>query len=106
MTTPDPSIEELLNRLRNGDETAAEECFQRFAQRLILLARTRLNSSIRQKTDPEDVVQSVFRSFFLRTTRGDYEIESWGGIWRMLVVITLRKCGHRVDYFRSERRNI
>jgi DNA-directed RNA polymerase specialized sigma24 family protein len=48
------------------DEQAARENFDRFARRLIGLARTRLDRRIRQKIDPEDVVQSVFRSFFTR----------------------------------------
>lgn len=106
MTAPELTLAELLARLRNGDNAAAEECFDKFARRLIALAQSRLSANIRQKTDPEDVVQSVFSSFFLRTVKGNYEITDWGGLWRMLVTITIRKCCRRAEYFGSGRRNV
>jgi RNA polymerase sigma-70 factor (ECF subfamily) len=106
METADESPQMLLERLRAGDEQAANECFNRFARRLISLARTRLDAEVRQKTDPEDIVQSVFRSFLLRTVKKDYEIASWGGLWRMLVVITLRKCGRQIEHFRTEKHDV
>ena len=65
MSLPD-SFDDVITRLRDGDSEAATEIFHRFAARLIALARTRLDSRVRQKVDPEDVVQSVFRSFFIR----------------------------------------
>jgi RNA polymerase sigma-70 factor (ECF subfamily) len=102
----DPSFEILLERLRKKEQEAATDLFQRFAQRLIALARTRLKRLPRQKEDPEDVVQSVFRSFFQRHSEGQLDLRSWDGLWALLTLITLRKCGHRIEYFLAERRNV
>src|SRR5581483_7579718 len=89
--TEDRSFRELMSQLRAGDETAAGEVFQRFAQRLIGLARTHLDSWIRQKEDPEDVVQSVYKSFFARYGEGQFRVANWNDLWSLLTLITLRK---------------
>jgi RNA polymerase sigma-70 factor (ECF subfamily) len=102
----DPSFADLMARLRAGDEAAAEEVFRRFTQRLIGLARQHLDQQIRHKLDPEDVLQSVYRSFFRRQAEGHYDLDSWEGLWGMLTVITVRKCGHRVKYYRAARRDV
>ena len=100
------SFEELLRRLRAGDDTAAALVFERFARRLLGLARTRLGKAIRQKVDAEDVLQSVFKSFFHRHADGQYVVANWDSLWGILAVITLRKCGRQVRHFRAARRDI
>jgi RNA polymerase sigma-70 factor (ECF subfamily) len=87
-----PAVAELLTRLRAGDAAAAEAIFNRFARRLIGLARTQLDSRIRQKVDPEDVVQSVFCSFFVRQLEGAFTIRDESNLWSLLAQITVRKC--------------
>jgi RNA polymerase sigma-70 factor (ECF subfamily) len=102
----DHSFADLMDRLRRGDADAASEIFSCFAHRLIGLARTRLDRLLRQKLDPEDVVQSVFRSFFERHVKGQLDLPDRESLWGLLTVITLRKCGHRIEYFQTERRNL
>src|SRR5260370_25859371 len=97
----DAAFAEVMGRLRAGDQAAAAEVFRRFANRLIGLARAHLDHRIRQKVDPEDVMQSALKSFFLRHADGQFDLESWNGLWSMLVVITLRKCGHQVEHYRA-----
>jgi RNA polymerase sigma-70 factor, ECF subfamily len=101
-----PSFRDLKKRLASGDPSAPEELVNKFARRLVALARTRLNSRLRAKMDPEDVVQSVWKSFFWRQEHGDFELHNWSSLWGLLAAITLRKCGHQVDYFSAARRNI
>lgn len=103
----DPSFDDLMARLRAGQSDAAAQVFTRFANRLIALARKQLDPEILRKVDPEDVLQSVFRSFFSRYPSGQFgEFESWDNLWAILAVITLRKCGHRIDYFHAARRDV
>jgi RNA polymerase sigma-70 factor (ECF subfamily) len=104
--TDEENFAQLMARLRAGDEVAAAEVFNRFAHRLIALARTQLEDRIRQKEDPEDIVQSAFRSFFRRDREGQFQIDNWESLWGILTVITLRKCGNRVEYFHAARRDI
>jgi RNA polymerase sigma-70 factor (ECF subfamily) len=100
------SFAELIARLQAGDEAAAGRIFHNYARRLIGLARSRLDTRIRQKVDPEDVVQSVFRSFFTRQGGGAYQLEDWDSLWSLLALITLRKCGHHIEQYHAARRDI
>lgn len=102
----DRSFDDLMARLRAGDNDAATQVFNRFSHRLIGLAQSRLDRRVRQKVDPEDVLQSVFRSFFVRYADAPPELQGWDNLWAMLVVITVRKCGRRVEYFHAARRDI
>jgi RNA polymerase sigma-70 factor (ECF subfamily) len=96
-----------MAQLRSGQNEAAARVFDRFASRLIALARKQLDPKVLQKVDPEDVMQSVFRSFFARNAAGQLgEFETWDNLWGMLVVMTQRKCGRRIDYFHAARRDI
>ena len=102
----DDSFTLLAARLRAGDQGAATEVFRRFAGRLIALARTELDARLRRKVDPEDVVQSVYRSFFTRYHAGQFDLATWDSLWRLLTVITVRKCLNRAEYYLAKCRNV
>ncbi|MCI0461197.1 MAG: sigma-70 family RNA polymerase sigma factor [Gemmataceae bacterium] len=85
---------------------AARAVFERFTRRLIGLARSQLDARLQHKIDPEDVVQSAYKSFFLRYGEGTLAAESWDGLWGLLTLITLRKCADRVRYYRAECRDV
>jgi RNA polymerase sigma-70 factor (ECF subfamily) len=96
-----------LVRLQAGDGEAASKVFHRFAKRLIGLARQRLDTQLRPKVDPEDVIQSVFRSFFAHQAAGELAgLLSWEGLWGMLVIMTLRKCRRQMRLFYADRRDV
>jgi RNA polymerase sigma-70 factor (ECF subfamily) len=104
--TADSSFSNLMARLRAGDDEAAAQVFNRFARRLIALAQSRIHQGLRHKADPEDVVQSVYRSFFARHAHGQFEIGTWDGLWAMLTVITLRKCANQIERATAARRDV
>jgi RNA polymerase sigma-70 factor (ECF subfamily) len=103
---PDVPFTELMSRLQDGDPDAARAVFERFARRLVGLAASRLPAALSAKVDAEDVVQSVFRSFFLRHADGRLAPENWDSLWTLLTVLTVRKCGHQVEHFRAGRRDV
>ena len=100
------SFTDVMARLRAGDEAAAREVFERFVGKLVRLARRQFDAVLRRKVDPEDVVQSAYKSFFLRYGAGKFEVQDWDNLWGLLTVITLRKCLDRVEYHRAERRAV
>jgi RNA polymerase sigma-70 factor (ECF subfamily) len=99
------SFADLLARLRAGDQAAAALVVDQYARRLVALARNHLDRRILRKEDPEDVLQSVFKSFFHRCAGGQFRLDSREDLWALLVTLTLHKCGHRMDYFRAARRD-
>jgi RNA polymerase sigma factor (sigma-70 family) len=105
MSTND-SVASLMNRLRSGEDAAAREVFVRFAARLAGLARRHLDVRLAVKVDPEDVVQSAYKSFFIRQRDGGLDIGTWDGLWGVLTLITLRKCADRAAYYHAEKRDV
>ena len=87
----------LLERFRDGDELAAEALFSRYFDRLTSLARSRLSARVASRTDPEDIVMSVYRSFFMGARAGRFDISGGGDLWRLLASITKHKCSARPD---------
>src|SRR5687768_3587284 len=104
--SPNDSFAVLMTRLRSGEDSAAREVFVRFAARLAGLARRHLDARMIAKVDPEDVVQSAYKSFFLRQREGELDVGTWDGLWGVLTVITLRKCADRAAYYRAEKRDV
>jgi RNA polymerase sigma-70 factor (ECF subfamily) len=105
VTATKDSFAEFLARLRAGDSAAFRELFQRFTRQLVALARARFGPPLEHRIDPEDVVQSAYKSFFRRYGDGNLEAGNWNSLWGLLTLITLRKCAERVAYHRAECRD-
>jgi RNA polymerase sigma-70 factor (ECF subfamily) len=99
------SFAEFLARLHNQDDAAAQELFARFAYQLIALAHRHISAGLRHKVEPEDVVQSAYKSFFCRYDAGNLDVVNWNGLWGLLTLITVRKCAERAAYHRAECRD-
>lgn len=85
------SLTDLVRRHRQGESQAASELFAHYAQRLARVADQYLSRKLAGRVDAEDVVQSAFRTFFLRSARGEFQIDSRAQLWQLLVKITVRK---------------
>ncbi len=96
----------LAGRLRLGEDDAAREVFQRFARRLLAVARRQIERRLAHKVDPESVVQSAFKSFFVRHREGKLQVSNWDALWGLLTLITLRKCADRAEHHRAARRDV
>ena len=95
-----------MSQLKGGDQDAASVVFYRFRDRLIALARSRLDTRIRRREDPEDVVLSAYRSFFRRHAAGSYDFTGWDELWSLLTVITVSKSINRAEYHLARRRTV
>ena len=90
----------------SGEPGAADELFYRYLQRLSLLARSRLSPRLARRFDPEDVVMSAYRSFFIAADTGRFSIEQSGQLWALLTTITLRKLYRSVAHHSAEKRDL
>ena len=86
------SITHLIEKVKTGDEDAAQRLWEFYFKRLIRLARARLPSAKCRAADEEDVVLSAMDSFFRRARKGKYEqLRDRNDLWRLLVKITFFK---------------
>lgn len=102
----DAALDEVMSRMRQGDQDAAALIFRRFVTRLMALASRQLGERLRTKADPEDVVQSVYKSFFVRDGLAPFDLADWDNLWSLLATITVRKCNNRRTYWLSQRRDV
>jgi RNA polymerase sigma-70 factor (ECF subfamily) len=84
-------LPELIRQLREGDPRAADAVFALYSQRLTRIAEQHLSARLAGRLDGDDVVQSVFRTFFRRSAEGEFPIDSSAQLWRLLVKITVLK---------------
>ncbi len=96
----------VFDRVQSGDDEAAREVFERYLTRLVALARSRLSNKLQQKVDADDIVQSAFRSFFVRAREGQFTIERSGDLWSLLASITRHKLLKQAEHFRQQKRSL
>ena len=58
-----------------------------------------------ERVDDSDIVQSVFRRFFIAARRGDYDIPQGEDLWNLLLVIALNKIRNAVEFEQSAKRD-
>ncbi len=96
----------LLHRFRSGDDDAALQLYYRYADRLLRMATKNTPAELTPRFDPEDIVQSVFRTFFRRAAKGKYEAPEGDELWKLLLVMALNKVRSRGAFHRSGKRDI
>jgi RNA polymerase sigma-70 factor (ECF subfamily) len=96
---------ELFELLRAGDQQAAREVVDAYTNRLLALARARISQRLARRMDPEDILQSVFRTFFGRVKAGRFTLEERDDLTKLLVGITVRKTLRQVAYHRAAKRD-
>jgi RNA polymerase sigma factor (sigma-70 family) len=98
------SFAELLARLRRREQAAAATVVGRLERLLLHLAQQKLHPGVRSKLGPEDIVQSVFGSIFGRLVNGQFHLEGWDQLRRLLQQATVRRCYRRNAYHLRGRR--
>lgn len=96
----------LLRRFREGEDDAATELYKRYAEKLFLLATHKVSPDLRQRVDPEDIVQSVFRTFFRRASMGQYVAPDGEELWKLLLVIGLNKIREVANHHHADKRDL
>jgi RNA polymerase sigma-70 factor (ECF subfamily) len=101
------SVEEkaLVELYKKGDENAARIIVERYIDRLVTLARRRLSQRLSSRVDPEDIVQSAFRSFFVRAREGRFVFAEQDDLCKLLVRITLHKTLRQVAFHKAAKRD-
>lgn len=91
-----------IEQLKAGDSAAAQRLWESYFQRMVELARRKLEGTRTGAADEEDVALSAFKSFCLGAREGKFtQLEDPTNLWPLLVAITVNKS---VDLIRYENR--
>ena len=96
----------LLRRFQRGQADASTELYLRYAGRLRDLAAAQSSADLARRVDPEDIVQSVFRTFFRRAAQGHYTVPDGEEMWKLLLVIALNKVRAAGAFHRAAKRDV
>jgi RNA polymerase sigma-70 factor (ECF subfamily) len=98
---------DFLRRVCAGDEAAAVELVRRYEPALRLEVQLRLTDpKLRRLLDPADLCQSVLKSFFIRATAGQFELESQEKLLALLRAMARNKLAHEARKQKALRRDI
>ncbi|MEM7313963.1 MAG: ECF-type sigma factor, partial [Planctomycetota bacterium] len=90
----------LIGLMKQGDDRALTELWQRYVHRLIGVARRQLSTYSSTLIDEEDILISVFDRLFKATQKNQFaKLENRDDLWQILVMLTERKV---IDHQRRE----
>ncbi len=95
-----------VDRVLAGTPGHERELVERYTDRLLQVARKQLPERLRGRIDPEDILQSVFRSFFGRLRQGEFAFEDSHDLWRLLIVMTYHKVQNTIKHHQRGRRDV
>lgn len=95
------SVTGWIRALKAGEREVVGQLWERYARRLLCLARRVLHTSPGRIADEEDVALSAFDSFCRQVERGRLpQLTNRDELWRVLSVITSRKAIDQLHYDR------
>ena len=100
------SDKSLMRRFRQGEDDAPTQLYLRYAERLQALATKQTSAELGRRLDPEDIVQTVFRTFFRRVAQGNYDVPDGEEIWKLLLVIALNKIRAAGIHHKAAKRDV
>jgi hypothetical protein len=86
------SVSRWLVQLKAGDEDGAQALWQLYFQRLVAMARKKLQGRRLGLADQEDVALSAFNSFCRGAEQGRFpRLADREDLWQILIMLTARK---------------
>lgn len=91
--------------LAEGDARTVEEFWGRYGARLQGLAAEYMSTRLARREAPEDVVQSVCRTFLRRAQIGQFRLPDSEQFWRLLCAITITKIRQKARFHQQQKRD-
>jgi DNA-directed RNA polymerase specialized sigma24 family protein len=101
------SITRWIGDLKAGGDGAAQRLWERYFDRLVQMARNNLRGAGRRRVveDEEDAALSAFDSFCRGASEGRFpQLNDRDDLWRLLVVLTVRKAIDQIERQGAARR--
>ena len=94
-----------IDLVKGGDSAAANQIWQHYFDRLVRSVRGRLYGQNRAVSDEEDIVLSVFNSFYDAAQQGRFpDLSDRGDLWRLLLRMSARKVIDKRRHDQRQRR--
>ncbi len=97
MNSESPSDKSLIERIRGGDDDAATALYERYADRVKWFVQSRASDQLKHQVEPEDIVQSIFKSVFRGMESRGYEAPEGGTLWHLIAVVAIHKVRKNVS---------
>ncbi len=99
------NVSHWINLVKTGDSTAGNRIWQHYFDRLVRSVRGRLYGQNRAVSDEEDIVLSVFDSFYNAAENGRFpDLSDRDDLWRLLLRMAARKVVDKRRHDRRQRR--
>lgn len=100
------SFTDFIQRIRAGDDQAAEELVRRYEPLIRREVRLRMEDErLNRAFDSMDVCQSVLASFFVRAAIGEYDLDEPQNLVRLLVTMARNKLASKARLEHRQRRD-
>jgi RNA polymerase sigma-70 factor (ECF subfamily) len=101
----DTTFDELIRKVRTGEQEAAAELVRRYEPAIRRAVRFRLgNARLGAMFDSMDICQSVLASFFIRAASGQYDLETPERVLGLLVAMARNKLASQARRQAAQRR--
>lgn len=102
----DAPFVDFIQRIRAGDDLAAQELVRRYEPLIRREVRLRIEDErLNRAFDSMDVCQSVLASFFVRAAVGEFDLEEPQNLVRLLVTMARNKLASKARLEQRQRRD-
>ena len=99
------NVSHWIHLVKNGDSIAANRIWQHYFDRLVRAVCKRLYGQNRAVSDEEDIVVSVFDSFYEAAKKGRFpDLSDRDDLWRLLLTMSARKVVDKRRHDQRQRR--
>jgi RNA polymerase sigma-70 factor, ECF subfamily len=102
----EPGDRTLIRWSLEGDQDAATQVYLRYARRLNSLVESQCSTELAHTAGVDDIVQSIFGSFFRLIRQGFYDAPDAEELWGLLLVIAIHKVREKAVYHRAAKRDM
>ncbi len=103
--TESENVSHWIDQAKEGDSVAAHQLWHHYFDRLVRSVRQNLRGQNRGMSDEEDIVVSVFESFYRAAENGRFpELSGRDDLWRLLLKMSARKIVDKRRHDQRQRR--
>jgi len=101
-----PSLSELVDRYRSGDEDAAVAIWRRYEERIAQYAQRKIDPAFRRRFDADDIALMTLESVLMGIRAGRYVVNECGTLWNLCAFKATRNIKRQVQHHTHGKRDV